>query len=910
MLTAAPRALISRPDANTDFVHFESGHVHPVALTPDGTMLLVVNTPDARLSVFDLTGAFPQRIAEIPVGLEPVSVAARSATEAWVVNQLSDDVSVVDLTTMHVRATIRTGDEPHDVVFAGAPLRAFVSVGEEDAIKVYDPANLAAPPQVIAIPGRQPRALARSSDGNSVHAAILFAGNRTTSLSEAEAGDSLPPPNPPKSPSLPAAPKVGLIVKQDAQGNWRDESGKLWNSKVRYSLHEADVVRIDANTRVITRVVGDLAAVNLGLDVDPVSGTLATTGHEARNAVRFEPNLRGRNIDTRIALVPPTGPATQALLNPHVNYSVTPGPQSERDSALGMPTGVAWSPDGQRLYVTALSNDQMGVLSSSGAVLARVRTVQGPTGVVADAARGRIYVVGRHRNELQTLSAASLGSLAIAPIGHDPTPDDIVNGRRKFYGGFTSGHGEHSCASCHLFGDMDNLAWDLGDPQGVMEDMPPGMLDPFLTPFHPMKGPMTTQSLRGLPGTGVLHWRGDRADLQAFNGAFVGLLGRATVLPDSQMSAFADFVMPLRYPPNPRQNLDRTMPDALAGRPSARRGQTFFMNTPVDGGQTCNFCHTVPTGTNGQMINRTALLEAQDMKIPQLRNMYKKTGFRDSIGSVNKRGFGFIHSGAADNLFEFLKFPGFTFAPGAPGNDQRRDMEAFMLAFDTGLAPAVGAQVTFMSPAGGESARLDTLLARADAGDCEVIAKGRAAGMPRGWRYAGAGQWEGDLLAEGARTTAQVRATAGAGSELTVTGVPLGSGVRMGLDRDRDGYRDGDELVAGSDPGNPASTPANVGVASGQRLASGLRAVRPNPFRSTAEVEFALSRDSEVDLTVHDLMGREVRSLIRGRTLAAGSHRLGWDGREQRGAAVAAGVYFIRLRTPDETSTRIVVRIP
>jgi len=45
------------------------------------------------------------------------------------------------------------------------------------------------------------------------------------------------------------------------------------------------------------------------------------------------------------------------------------------------------------------------------------------------------------------------------------------------------------------------------------------------------------------------------------------------------------------------------------------------------------------------------------------------------------------------------------------------------------------------------------------------------------------------------------------GGELTYTCVPPGSGVRIGLDRDEDGFLDGDELVAGSDPADPASTP-------------------------------------------------------------------------------------------------------
>src|SRR5215510_5681557 len=193
-LAAFPHALVSRVNDVPDFVHFESAHVHPLALTPSGNRLLAVNTPDNRLAVFDLSRAVPVRIAEIPVGMEPVSVAALSDGEAWVVNQLSDDVSIVDLGTLHVRASLRVGDEPADVVFAGAPVRAWVSVSQEDALKVYDPANLATAPQLVPIPARKPRSLSVSPDGASVYAAVFNGSHGATVLSEAEACDSLPPP--------------------------------------------------------------------------------------------------------------------------------------------------------------------------------------------------------------------------------------------------------------------------------------------------------------------------------------------------------------------------------------------------------------------------------------------------------------------------------------------------------------------------------------------------------------------------------------------------------------------------------------------------------------------------------------------------------------------------------------------
>ncbi len=910
-LLAFPRRTQSHVAAGNDFVHFESAHVHPLSLTPDGSKLLVVNTPDDRLAVFDVTGPSPVRVGEVPVGMEPVSVCARTNTEAWVVNTLSDDVSIVDLSTMNVIATLRVGDEPSDVVFAGSPQRAWVSVSQEDAIKIFDPASLSTAPAVIAVAARWPRSLSVSPDGSKVYCAIFDSNHRVMSLTEAQAGDSLPPPNPPMSTSLPPAPKVGLIVHYDG-AHWVDETGKWWDSKVPFKEDPVELVEFDAATGAVNRVAGDIATTLMATAVDPVTGTAAVTGTYTRNEVRFQENVRGHVTETRLGLWPAGASRIVAQVNPHIDYSVPTGPQSERDSSLSMPTGVAWSPDGQRVYVTALGSDKLGVFGATGTLLARVPTVAGPTGVIADPARGRLYVLGRFHEQLQTLSSASLASLAVTPIGFDPTPDLVVNGRKFFYAGSSSGHGDESCASCHLFGDFDQMAWDLGDPLGTMEPAPTGMTDPLLQGFHPMKGPMVTQSLRGLANTGLLHWRGDRADLSAFNPAFSALLGRATPLADSEMAAFSAFLAPLAYPPNPNQNLDRTFPDAPTGQPSAERGRQFFLNTVVDATLKCVDCHALPTGTNGQVIDHLALQASQDMKVPQLRNMYKKSGRRDSLGLVVKRGFGYTHNGSIDNLFDFLHFPGFNFGqPASAADAKRRDVEAYLLAFDTGMAPAVGVQVTFDGANDGDPAlvgRVDTLTSQADAGNCDVIAHGLVNGAPHGWVYAGGGLWQPDVSGGAALSTAALRALGAPGQALTVTGVPPGCGIRMGIDRDRDGALDGDELAAGTDPGDPASHPSTTGVGAAATVA-GLRAVRPNPFVASAAIDFALARPGAVELAVYDVLGRRVRRLAAGQRMAAGAQSIAWDGRDDAGRPAWPGAYFVRLRTPDGAWTRVILRL-
>jgi len=99
-LAAGPVAAQVPPSA---FVNFEGAQTNPIRISADGTRLFAVNTPNGTLSVFDLTKpANPSLIAEIPVGIEPVSVNINpnSATvddEAWVVNQISNSVSVVSV---------------------------------------------------------------------------------------------------------------------------------------------------------------------------------------------------------------------------------------------------------------------------------------------------------------------------------------------------------------------------------------------------------------------------------------------------------------------------------------------------------------------------------------------------------------------------------------------------------------------------------------------------------------------------------------------------------------------------------------------------------------------------------------------------------------------------------------------
>ncbi|MGH8543612.1 MAG: YncE family protein, partial [Gammaproteobacteria bacterium] len=259
------------------FTLFESGQVRPLALSPDGKHLYAVNTPDNRLEIFRVRKHGLRHIASVSVGLEPVAVAARSNTEVWVVNHLSDSVSIVKVRKDHQRRVVRTllvGDEPRDIVFAGPGHgRAFITtahrgqntgrdpelttegVGRAD-VWVYDSENLGAslggaPLTVLTLFTDTPRALAATPDGATVYAAGFQTGNRTTAINEFPVRKGTAPPfarvypGPLTNHAGVPQPTVGLIVKHDGV-HWVDELSQQWDDMVPFELPDQDVFTIDA----------------------------------------------------------------------------------------------------------------------------------------------------------------------------------------------------------------------------------------------------------------------------------------------------------------------------------------------------------------------------------------------------------------------------------------------------------------------------------------------------------------------------------------------------------------------------------------------------------------------------------------------------------------------------------------
>lgn len=813
------------------FVNWESPQAHPIDLTPDGLVLVAVNTADAQLEVFDVVGGIPGRRGSVPVGLDPVSVRVRGNGEAWVVNQVSDSVSIVDLASMRVVRTVLVGDEPSDVVFAGTPQKAFVSLSLAERVAVMD---AAAPGTIATIPiaGSQPRALAASPDGRTVYLAIFESGNHTVtlphgtvSLASGPYGGQNPPPNagnafsPARNPALPPAPAVGQIVRKSAGGQWLDGNGRNWSSFVSWDVHDHDIAVIDAASNGVSYVTG-LMNIVAGIGVAP-GGEILAVGLESRNnELHFEQNVNGvfvRCVGARLA--PGAGSAAAFDLNPHLTYASPTTGTVQRLLSVGDPRGVAFSPDGGTAWVAGLGSNNVIAFGPGGSRIATVNVGEGPTGLVMSPDGTRLHVLNRFEGSVSTVSTALNAEIARVAI-HDATPAPVKAGRKFLFDThLTSGLGQASCASCHVDGRSDRVAWDLGNPQGNVLLFDEQCQGAGCINWHPMKGPMTTQTLVGIIGTEPFHWRGEKADLSEFNEAYTNLQGREGQITAAEMASLQAYVASLSFGPNPNRNIDNTLRTSVpifggvvtgpGGTGNPVTGQNIFSTAQIFGlppGLTCANCHNGPAGTNTN-VDIPGPNETQNRKNAPLRDAYRKVGASKGSLAAN-RGCGFDHGGDEYTLQDLLNV-GFRFQQGAAGAQQRRDVEAFVLSFSTDTHAGVGQQVTARNAggAGDDAARIDQLIsiATAQPGQVRVIAKGMRNGAARGWMLQG-GTFLGDREGESI-TPAALLAGAVAGSEVTYTLVPTGMARRLGIDRDGDNALDRDEVLAGSDPADPGSVP-------------------------------------------------------------------------------------------------------
>jgi YVTN family beta-propeller protein len=819
---AAAQAGRTRPAHEpAGFELFASPHASPIALLPNGARAYVANTPSNSVSVIDT--ATNIWVADIRVGLEPVSVAVRpDGKEVWVANHVSDSVSVIDSdpasATFHqVVETIQTlgadgttqFDEPVGIAFA-SNAKAYVALSSRNRVAIIDAATYAQTGS-LNITAQDPRALTVRNGRLYV---LAFESGNQSELSVCTAAIAGDPQctfgfnqllNAGSSPNLPGVPKN---VVRDPQVPDRDLF--VFDTATDLAVPGSPVTNVGtllyglavaADGRVF---VANTDARNNNVDGN---GLAAPAPFGAGLGLADLQNRLFRNRITRVTCGASCGGATA--------FDLEPQPGSPVPEPFATPFGIALSADDSTLIVTAAASSRIATVDTG--TLTRIATLDVgaiPRGIAFRAgAAGTAYVLNALGSSISVVNVAQ--NRTLAPVKTiaipDPTPSDVRLGRIAFESAAASSSGTFACASCHPDGNIDQLLWVIG-------------AECTLAGCN-QEEQRATMPVRGLRHTIPLHWDGTLGD--PFGGANgeVGALGSAAAncaigadgdetpcfrqlvdaavagvmcdqsdgcpgggeLSPAERDDMALFLQQVGYPPARSRRMDDTV------TLSARRGfADFFMDQGGNGGATTNTCadttggcHALPLGvsTNSPAVGG---FEAPTMRGMTDRFLHFSGGFTnaqevlDAVAGQSQ--LGVIPWNPAQGLDEKIVFSAGFVAFQPAYNVFPDDMFQMFEEASVGHSGALGRQVSLntLTTNGAHLAATDQLLAALEAADLRGGVNLRGDGLRSGagvtlsynlgqWRVGAVELSHAALLAEAqtgvlaATVTANLRQNVGSG---------------------------------------------------------------------------------------------------------------------------------------------------
>jgi DNA-binding beta-propeller fold protein YncE len=776
LLTASMMASMAAAQGRDDYFNVESPQMHPIEVATLGEVsyLLVCNTPDSSVEIYDTeNSAF---IARVPVGLEPVSVRYfPELGRFYTADFLGDSLTAVTLApgvsgkplSIRVEGTHYVGDEPMDVAFYEQPAAAagpptptlFVPFMTLDSVGWFHAETL----KPMA-PGTESFAAAvaikedTDCDGSldtvvryavkAPRSVLLHDGYLLTLASRVDQG--------PADDLLP----VGQAI------NCRSPQSILTND-----LSDS-------------HAVGGLGSSSFAM-AQMSNGDLLVVGNDAQNHIETEPVVASAPtgfVQSKLYLVRDVC-GTPEVKSRDVNLTTSPrepGPVAFSEAMSQLTSVLAFERQGAatKVFFTAFGSDRVGIAEPDFDtdprsweirrldVEPRQHPMAGPRGLALkdDPDEPRLYVLNRLDNSVSVFDPVAEKPLRQFTLRHDPTPDWIRQGQQFLYSADLSGSGFVACSSCHLDARSDDLPWNLGTPNNEPVEIPRGLMDGDqmndFTHYQPAKGNMITQNLQGLlnwevdPGTMAMvtaapyHWRGDRADLHAFNPAFADLMHGQPLSPEG-MREFEEFVNSIHFGPNPKQPRNRRYSGDFGdeelyvfddevedGSSGALRGQKIFHTVQVDtllqAGITCVRCHQLPSGSNSRSTQAFGGIPA---KTAGLQGLFQFDGKREANGYSDPREtaftgyFGVIHDGIGvrlsctdDPFGSFLKhhtvtassFINHSFEQNlCPGQGKycadADDVVQFVHELDWGTGPLVGypQTVTPQSVAAADDGRLE-----------------------------------------------------------------------------------------------------------------------------------------------------------------------------------------------------------
>ena len=228
------------------------------------------------------------------------------------------------------------------------------------------------------------------------------------------------------------------------------------------------------------------------------------------------------------------------------------------DRPVNMPFAIAFSTDGDRIYVVnAGSNDVSVIALTTGLGVAHIEVGKNPRGIVIDREQRLAFVANTLSYDVSIIDLESQVVLGAIAVSASPFEADVQRGKEIFFTSATPDVARDqwvSCAVCHFEGLHDQRTWQMRD------------------------GPRNTPPILGLSDTGPYHWSGDRVDLFDFQKTIIDRQG-GTGLSDKDNAALAAFLGSQPFEQSPFRTSDGGLTS------SAQRGENLFF---ANG---CSTCH-------------------------------------------------------------------------------------------------------------------------------------------------------------------------------------------------------------------------------------------------------------------------------------------------------------------------------
>jgi len=573
-----------------------------------GSRLWVVNQDNNSVSVFDaVTNA---RLAEVPVGLAPRTLAIAPDSSVWVTNKQSASISVINPGTLTLVDSIALprGSQPYGIAFSPAGSAGYVVLEGTGKLVELD-VNLRQVTGNELDVGSHPRHLSVSADGTSIYVTRFITpplpGESTADVQPGYAG--------------------GEVVQVSAAG-----------------LSPVKTISLQYSSTPDTATQGSGIPNYLGAAVISPDGTQALVPSKQdnirrgslRNGLNLDFQNTVRAITSRVVLGTGTEDFTRRM---------------DHDNA-GLASAVAFDKLGVYSFMALETSREVVIAGAHSSLqIMRLDVGRAPQGVLVSPDNLRLYVNNFMDRTVDVFDLSVLVSAGMTSVPHLATlstittealPANVLLGKQLFYDARDPRLALDrymSCASCHNDGGYDGRVWDL-------------------TGFG--EGLRNTINLRGHGGAqGFLHWSNNFDEVQDFEGQIRTLAAGTGLMIDADFStgtrsqplgdpkaglsadldALAAYVMSLNsFAPSPMRNADGTL------TADAQTGRTVFANL------NCAACHGGADFTlsgAGNLVNIGTLTPASGQRlggpltgidIPTLRDVWTTPPY--------------LHDGSAPNL--------------------------------------------------------------------------------------------------------------------------------------------------------------------------------------------------------------------------------------------------------------------